>query len=307
MSFETMKKRALWTGDSAKDRMVKGKKRSFDSVVQGDTYQSEVIVYNDVQWKCLLNPDKVTDNANLMEISITYDAGMQNGEVFYWVDTDSYWLVYKQQLSERAYFRAAARKCNYEMNVDGVSYHVAVTGPQEKSVDEQKKSVGVVDNMNYSLSMYITKDERTSAFFKRLNIVKFDGHRWKTAVVDRYSMDGVLHIYFEEYGDNPIEERLENAELATDETTTEDNADIAAIPAIIGGDLIRQYSKKVKYEITNTTEKGIFKINNNKAEIVSQADGVCFINILGKPKNKFVLSYITENNQYDKEVTIDYI
>ena len=61
------------------------------------------------------------------------------GDVVEWLGTKSFWLVYLQDLTELAYFRADIRKCAYEIKwqIDGInkSTYAAIKGPTETTLN----------------------------------------------------------------------------------------------------------------------------------------------------------------------------
>ena len=86
MSLDTMKKRMVFDGgDTSDGRNVRGKYLSFKSALN-NSYQAEWITFNDKKWRCLINPDKITNDYDQKEISIDFKAEMKNGDVFYWIE-----------------------------------------------------------------------------------------------------------------------------------------------------------------------------------------------------------------------------
>jgi hypothetical protein len=63
--------------------------------------------------KALINPDKNKQDYDDKILSIDYAFGYNPGDVFLWVGTNTYWLVYLRELTEDAYFRAEIRRCKY--------------------------------------------------------------------------------------------------------------------------------------------------------------------------------------------------
>ena len=116
-SLDRMKKRASYTGYDLHDNIiVKDKYNSFKSALTM-SYQAEWITFNEQKYRCLINPDKLKENYDQKEISIDFNSGIKNGSTFYWNRTNHHWLVYLQDYSEEAYFRASIRRCDYEIDV----------------------------------------------------------------------------------------------------------------------------------------------------------------------------------------------
>ena len=77
MSLDTMKKRMVFDGgDTSDGRNVRGKYLSFKSALN-NSYQAEWITFNDKKWRCLINPDKITNDYDQKEISIDFKAEMK--------------------------------------------------------------------------------------------------------------------------------------------------------------------------------------------------------------------------------------
>lgn len=143
------------------------------------------------------------------------------GDTFKWVSgnegymPDSYWIIYLQYSEETAYFRGQIRKADDIIEIipieqDGsegepLEYHGWTVGPNE---DEQVWNVkrGVVWNdMYYTKLLYITKDEYTSAYFKRFDRIIINGQSWQIAAYnDNYgtsnknSTGGMIRVALKE-------------------------------------------------------------------------------------------------------------
>ncbi len=137
----------------------------------------------------------VTDNQDMIETDFS------NGTVFKWIHgnkekwtPDSYWIVYLQYSEETAYFRAEIRKADEKIIVtteDGkeLVYRGWTSGPDEQTIEWNVKSGIVWNDMNYTKLLYITKDETTSAFFKRFDRIKVNNKWWEVqAFNDSYGV-----------------------------------------------------------------------------------------------------------------------
>ena len=86
--LDQMKKRVEYLGyDSADDRNVGGKYKSFQAVLK-NSYQAEWITLdkdteNERKWRCLINPSRLTEQFDKKVISIDFESGMEEGTVFY--------------------------------------------------------------------------------------------------------------------------------------------------------------------------------------------------------------------------------
>ena len=105
-------------GNTQQERMIKDKRRSLDSAVWY-SYQGAEVVKTDAEnrkpVRALINPNKLKQDYDDKIISVGYEYNFTPGTVFEWLGTNTYWLVYLQDLTELAYFRGDIRKCSYEI------------------------------------------------------------------------------------------------------------------------------------------------------------------------------------------------
>lgn len=282
--LDNMRKRMLFEGGNgatSDDRNVKGKLISFRSALQ-NSYQAENITFNNNKYRCLINPDKLKTDYDQKEISIDFSSGMKNGSTFYWDRTNSHWIVYEQRLEEEAYFRAQIRRCDYQIEVNGNPYWIYLRGPVETALIWRQKHQIQMNDLNYSILFYIEKNEDTLNYFSRLQVVKFDGHNWRVAATDKYSQDGLIEVYLEEYFDNEMEDAMIEPEVI-DVTDTLD-------PYIDGPQIVRPYDTNLSYTIVGLDE-GEFVVSSSKAKITSMDDNSCLVEITTGKSGNFTLTY----------------
>ena len=294
--LDRMKKRMTWKGrggSTQDDRNVSAKWRSFNASL-GNSYQAEDITFNEQQCRCLINPDKLKEDYDQKIISIDFKYGMKNGDTFYWDRTNTYWLAYLQDYSEEAYFRASIRRCDYELDVNDHKYRIYLRGPVETAIIWRQKHQIEFNELNYSILFYIQKNEETSEFFERFKVIKFDGHNWRVSAVDKYSQDGVIEVYMEEYFDNSVEDLAIVPEIIEPDTTK---------PYIEGPQIVRPYDEKLSYSIIGMTS-GTFVVNSNKVKIVEMNETSCVINILTGKAGEFKIFYVPKDTAQEG-VTLD--
>ena len=121
--------------------------------------------------RALINPNKLTQDYDDKIISIEFEHEFQAGDIFEWVDTNTYWLIYLQETTEVAYFRGDIRKCRYQISwKDGdeiKSTFAAVKGPVETKINSAQKHGVIIDSPNYSLTILLPLNEDTLKQFKR--------------------------------------------------------------------------------------------------------------------------------------------
>ena len=170
--------------------------------------------------RALINPNKLKQDYDDKIISIGFEHEFHTGDIFEWVDTNTYWLIYLQETTEVAYFRGDIRKCRYKISwKDGneiKSTFAAVRGPVETKINYIQKHGVSVDTPNYSLSILMPLNDDTLKQFKRyskfyLQNVEGD-HKvcWRVEATDSISTPGILEVTAVEYYANETEDDIEN-------------------------------------------------------------------------------------------------
>ena len=289
--------RIQYAGGVMDNRVDKSKLHSMQMALQ-NSYQAEWITLNDNQYRCLINPDKLKEDYDQKVISIEYSAGMKEGDVFYWDRTDTHWLVYLQQHSESAYFRAQIRRCNYEIEVNKHKYWVYLRGPVETALVWRQKHNIEFNDLNYSLLIYVTKNEETLDFFKRFQILKIDGHRWRVAATDIFSQGSIIEVYLEEFFDNSLEEeQIKKEPIIFGEEE----------PYIDGPQFVEPYQTEIKYSLANNLNAtGAFLVSSKKVKIVNSDNNSCIINVISGKAGEFKIIYREEGKEdLELNVTIE--
>ena len=294
-SLERMKQRVSYTGyDYWDSNLVKGKYDSFQEAKKR-SYQAEWITFNNQKYRCLINPDKLKEDYDQKVISIDFESGMKNGSVFYWDRTQHHWLAYLQDYGEEAYFRASIRRCDYEIDVNGNRYWIYLRGPVETALIWRQKHQIEMNDLNYSILFYIEKNEETVEFFSRFRKIKFDGHNWRVAATDKYSQDGIIEVYMEEYFDNEMEDAMVEPVIIEPDHTH---------PYIDGPQVVRPFDSNISFTIVGV-KNGEFKVDSDKVKITASDETSCTVDIATGRSGSFVLSYVRENEEDIKlEVTI---
>lgn len=206
-------------GYRVQDRMIKGKRRSLDRAVW-NSYQGAEIVKLDATDKtpvrALINPSKLTQDYDTKMLSVGFEYDIQCGDVFEWVGTKTYWLVYLQELTELAYFRGSIRRCTYQIkweDEDGEhSSYAALKGPTETSLATSRSHGISIDTPNYSISLLVPQNEKTKKFFKRYTRFYLQDCDicWRIEGVDSLSSPGIIEVYAKEFYVNKDEDDIEN-------------------------------------------------------------------------------------------------
>ena len=299
-------------GAKQHDRMVADKLWSLRSAIN-HAYQTVTLETQDGKaFRCLLNPDNLKPDYDMKILSIPYqcvdmnapkvgtttqglvDIGLKPGDVFTWSEDGSKWIIYMQYKQELAYFRAECRKCEGIADVNGHPYDVYVRGPVETKINWLSKDGLSLNNPNYSLEVYITKNEETSEFFHRFKEVKIDGLPYQVQAIDWYAGDGIIQLVLLEYFKTTIADEAKKVEPVIPPQETK----------IIGEQHVYPYDIK-SYEI-KSEQVGKWTIDNKKAKILESSPTSVTLEVVTGKSGKFNLSYIVDNIAIDTvEITID--
>ena len=204
-------------GNIQQERMIRDKRRSLDRATQYSYQAAKVLSIDKNQIaNALINPNKLKPDYDDKIISIGYEYDFQVGTVFEWQGTNTYWIVYLQDLTELAYFRGDIRKCTYQIqweDNDGFhSTYAAVRGPVETKINFIQKHGISVDSPNHSLSILLPHTKEAYDYFKRYGkfYLQGDSTCWRVEATDWLSTPGILEITAVEYFANDHEDDVEN-------------------------------------------------------------------------------------------------
>lgn len=300
-------------GSSAKNRLQKDKEKTLKKALLY-SYQSETIILSDGRkFRCLINSEKTKADYDTKVISIPYKdiclgrvaykinnesgeniridipknpdgktsekeevIGMKCGDVFEWERTGTFWMAYLEKLEESAYFRAEIYRCDEEIEINGNKYHVYIRGPVETTIQWNQKSQLAWNDMNYSLIMYITKNEETLNYFYRFQEIKVGGKTWQIKTVDQYSADGIIEICLGEYYENSIKQYQKDIEAHEQISSSEKK--------IIGPGIVNIFDICEYYVLDCPGVVGTWRIDNQKKAIIKRRE---------KDKNKVIVEIVS--------------
>lgn len=203
-------------GHAQQERMIYDKKRSLDRALrysyQGADIKDVEAGEDELPCRALINPNKLKQDYDDKVVSCNWDYGLEPGHVFKWVGTNTYWLIYLQDLTELAYFKGDIRKCSHtikwmdtETN-EIFSTYAAVRGPVETKINDVVKAGGSLDLPNYSLSILIPESESALKYFRRYAKFYLQGFSdgapiicWRVNAVNWISMPGIIELVASEY------------------------------------------------------------------------------------------------------------
>lgn len=212
----------IFSGGNQQERMIADKLKTLLRVLKF-SYQAADIQKDgeDRIIRVLINPNKLKFDYDDKILSAKFEDEIKAGDIFQWLGTNTYWIVYLQSLEELAYFRSEIRRCQYHLrwkDEDGVirETYAAMRGPVETKIDYIQK-VGIsVDNPNHSLHILMPKNKYTTAYFKRyarFYVPDADMPEknicWRVEAFDSISTPGILEITAVEYYANETEDDIE--------------------------------------------------------------------------------------------------
>lgn len=231
-----MRMRLEWQGGiHQEDRMIKDKWRTLQRALKY-SYQActiqKVQAYNETlpyDWqnssipdnidypfdRALINPDKVKQDYDDKIISINHELGYEPGDVFEWKKTDTYWIIYLQEITEDAYFRGEIRRCRYRINFkdeegNWISTWAAIRGPVETQINSIQKNQERIDEPNLSLNILMPRNDKTLQAFERYKKFIFADRAWRVEALDSISMKNIIEVNAEEYYINEETDDVEN-------------------------------------------------------------------------------------------------
>ena len=302
--LEDMKTRLNFNGGNRQvDRMNLDKLKSLKKALLY-SYQSATAQLSDGrEFRCLINPDKLKTDYDNKIISIPFEdiclnedkigkttegiqpIGMKPGDVFTWKENNTDWIVYLQRFEETAYFRAEIRRCKYEVDIEGTKYKCYAARTELNNIDWRRQHDIIWTDLDYTLQMYITKDELTEAYFHRYTIVKVNGKPWEVQAVDNMNADGLIILALKEYYQNTIEEKVKEEQQS--KPPVESN--------IVGPIEVYPYDTKTYY--ISGVEGGSWSVGSSKVKILYQDELSAKIYISTGRSGNFELKYIRENEE----------
>lgn len=324
-------------GARVTDRMDADKLRSLKQAMFNSYQAATAILEDEREFRCLINPNKMSNDLDDKIISIPFEdiclnkpkvrtttegietIGLKPGDVFQWKENGSHWIVTLQYKTETAYFRAQCRECKEQIELNDKKYWCYVRGPVENTILWSQVNGDYFNKLNYTLIMYVTKNEETEAFFHRFSKIKIAGKPWEVQAIDNISMEGLIEVALKETFQNTIEEKMIE-EKKKIEAALEPPKGIT----IIGDKIVRSYDIKnyIVKDLDNRKDiilNGEWKVDNldvtmyaeagskpakARARILKQDKLSCSIEILSAKNGRILLRYIDGNKEYSLPIEI---
>lgn len=263
------------------DRMIYDKKRSLDRALLYSYQGANVLKIgeNEIPKRALINPDKLKQSYDDKIISIGYESKFKAGDVFKWMGTNTYWLIYLQDLTEIAYFRGEIRRCSYEIaweDEDGEhTTYAAVSGPVETKINYIQKHNISVDTPNFSLTLLIPKNDATIKYFRRYSKFYMQQDElklcWRVEAVDWISTPGIIEVHATEYYSNEMNDDVEKG-IVNALVAKPTNPNTEQVEDIIIGETFIKPKKEYTY-IAAVLGDGVWSVDKKyPIQIITDAD-----------------------------------
>lgn len=202
-NLELFKLRAEYANnDRQRNRMSQDKLKSLQRALLY-SYQSGWIrkdFSNENYVRALINPDKIKFDYDEKIVSVEYEYNFKCGDSFEWPKLSGvHWLIYKQEITELAYFRGSIRRCQevtfiHPDTKETVKIWAAIRGPVETKLNTIQKSGIVADVPNLTLNLYMPNNELNQRVFARYQTFAFAGRFWQVVATDDISTVNILEI-----------------------------------------------------------------------------------------------------------------
>lgn len=314
-NLDLMKARLNWRGGNQEQRMIKDKWRTLQKTFLYSYQACDVQKVGEEEiHRALINPDKNKTDYDDKILSINYDSGFAAGDIFKWVGTNTYWLVYLQELTEDAYFRSEIRRCKYQIKWgDGESIQSTwayIRGPVETKINFIQKNGISLDVPNWSLNIYMPKNEHTEKEFKRYDRFMFDDKVWEVQVVDGVSQIGILEVVALEYYANEL---LDDKDRDITDgwkivPVDEEGTPIEDLVSEIQGDTFIKPLEEVIYRCGEPgSEPGTWSVKEAKRPLIltPENDSSVKLQWTAMLSGQFTLQYTTSSGTIEKIIVVE--
>lgn len=247
------------------DRNIEGKRYSLESAIKSGDYDTIDFTIDDDSdiYQALVNENKLMQGYDDKEISCNKELAI--GSVIHTNDLgDSYWMIYRKELAERAYFRGYMRKCkNDYIEFGSEKTRAVVMGPRNTEIDWEIKSNNRIDSPNLIITIWIPATEKNKEFFKRYAKFEYANLTWEIQSVNAIDYEGILICSARENYEIIPEIKVENEDNIVDGVYIEG----AKIMKPLQTQTYKISSENFSGEWTVEDNKPITILNKNEREI----------------------------------------
>lgn len=268
-SLDNMKRRLEhYGGIKQLDRNIKGKLYSLKSAIKSgdyDTIDFTVDGNDEITYQALINENKLVQGYDDKEISCENKLNIGTIIHTYDLDESSYWMIYRRELAERAYFRGYMRKCRNELieTVSGEKVRAVVIGPENLEIEWESQAGNRIDSPNLKIVFWVVATEENKKLFRRYERFNFSNLAWEIQSVNAIDYEGILICSAKENYEIIPEIKVENEDNIVDGVYIEGVKVMKPLQ-------IQTYkisSEKISGEWTVEDNKPITILNKNEREI----------------------------------------
>lgn len=294
----------IFGGITQQSRMILDKLKSLDKALIRSYQAADMRKLDSIEsFKVLINPDKLKVDYDDKILSTRFNNEVKAGDILEWLDTNTYWLVYLQDLEEKAYFRSEIRRCSYLLrwkDEDGIirETYAAERGPVETKIDFIQKNSISVDEPNHSLHILMPKDKYTVSYFHRY--AKFyvpDADQperdicWRVEAFDSVSTPGILEINAVEYYSNKFEDDTELGVVKGKVLTKTEQIELADTEENIIGSVFIKPRKQETYKYIGTDIQNWSYDEKLPIEVLEKTDNSITLKWNSSYSGQFKLTY----------------
>ena len=281
-SLDNMRRRLK--GDGRKESAINNKLWSLQRTIELGDYNSTEFSIDGTEGggKCIVNANKLATGYDEKEISAPFDTGITTGQIIYCNDLDSYWIVYRRLVVEKAYFRGLMRQCHPSTIIDdnGNEVRAAIIGPELTRIQSLTDHKMVVDYPNMIIYVWVQNTESNTAFFKRYNKFVYKGRTWQVQSYNDIDFEDILIVEAEEN----YEQIIEKPEI--------NNEDVKVDNVYIIGEKVISPLQIQTYKISDKNFQGEWTFSENpNLEILNINEGEITIKWTSPKSGTFTLSF----------------
>lgn len=221
-------------------------------------------------------------------ISSLFGNSVSIGSIIYWEYTNTYWIVFEQNLSEIAYFEGKMAQCkNYQIaTADGdFATWARITAITEDEEQMFNKTLIISDN-SY-LKITLPYSDKAKEILKLDTVLKILDKNWKVKTVNYIDIDGLITIVAEQTASGTAEIAMEEGPKIND--------------TYIQGPTYIQPLETVTYTVAeNLAGEWSVSDNVNIKKIINSDNSLTLMWTNTRKRNNFVISY----GDYSKEIAV---
>lgn len=288
------------------EKFIDNKRRGLANAIKNSGQSTTVYKlftkeFEQMKFNCLINSDKLSIDYDNKMISLLEKDLVKAGDVFYWPDSDSYWLITLRESGEKSYFKGYLRECQSSIVINEIEYPFWISNNPTNFTAGWIKGSIALNNPEKDISLLITKNEDTLSFFKNNEIIKWNSNNWEVLTSDDFSTEGILEVILTSAPNNKYEDLLEE-EVKEIEIQTADKTK----PYITGKSVMSPF-ESAEYTINaiDNTQFLKWNVSSNKIEIITSNNSSVLIKDTSGKSNQFQLEYILQDNSIAAQASIE--